>query len=118
MDRRYRVKSELHITRPVAFVFGDERFIIPPPAALLSFQGVEEVDDDYSSFGTMAFHRNERNRWALSVGGRVLAVTRPDGKSGLHKSVPGDEYTIVLSAESTRTRRDFREWLVPQADEG
>lgn len=85
----------------------------PPPAALLTFQALESVEDDAVLAAPFPYRTPDRDRWALQVRGRVLAVNRPDGKSGTHKTVPGDEYTIVLSTDGIRVRRNFREWLLP-----
>jgi hypothetical protein len=111
MDTKERIKSELYIVKPTTLILGDERFTIHPPASLLMFKAIETIEEDFRDSGYMAFPVPARDRWALRVRGRILAVTKPDGNSSLKKTIPEKEHIIELSATATHTRRDFRKWL-------
>lgn len=104
--RKTRVPYEIHFDRPITLRYGQEVFTVAPPSSLVSLQAETPVDE---SMAAPSF-----DRWALRVGRRVVMVTRRGDdreRSYLHRTFPGDEFTLELAPSLTRTRRNFRRWL-------
>jgi hypothetical protein len=115
-----RTKNIWTFSQPITLVIGEERFVTGSRSELLVFEGVQMVEDVEGSPLAEARSRRysplrARDRWAFRVGGRVLAVAKPSGSSGISKTEPGDEFTLTLAEEVTRVRKDFRKHLLPFA---